>query len=661
MPLWSPSSERQQNARLTEFARRIPASEGGQGDFCFNYNELYQWSLQRREAFWSRVWDYCEIIGEKGSPILEDGEKMPGTKWFPEAKLNFAENLLRERPASDVAIIFWGEDSVRQKLTFGELKQSVASLAAFFRAEGIKQGDRIAAYIHNGPEAVIGMLAASSLGAVWSSASPDFGVQGVLDRFGQIEPSILIVTDGYFYKGHKIDRMANARDLQAKLPSLKKTLVVPYAENRPSLEGMAKTILWQDALAGHKDATLSFERLPFDHPLYIVFSSGTTGVPKCIVHGQGGTLLKHMQEHQLHCDIREGDRIFYATTTGWMMWNWQISALASKATLLLYDGFVMQRDNRILWDYAAEEKATLFGTSAGYIKAIEKAGVRPRESHDLSALSVITSTGSPLLPDSFDYVYRDIKADVLLASISGGTDIISCFVGGNPWSPIYRGEIQCPLLGMAIEVWNAKGVRVQNEQGELICTRSFPCMPIYFWNDKDGAKYNKAYFEQFPGVWCHGDFATETHHNGLQIHGRSDATLNPQGVRIGTSDIYNVVERMKEISEALAVDQDWDGSNRVVLFVKMQPGCKLDDALVGRIKKKLLHDESPRHVPAVILEAPELPKTRSGKLVELAVREVIHGRPVKNIEALANPDALKYFEELEAFLKEPGERASAVA
>lgn len=648
MPLWSPSPIRQQNARLTEFARQIPASAGGQGDFGFNYNALYDWSLHNLEAFWSRVWDFCGVIGEKGSRILIDGDKMPGATWFPDARLNFAENLLRPRPDSDEALVFWGEDSVRLKINFGDLKKQVAAMAAFFRAEGIKPGDRIAAYIHNGPEAVIGMLAASSIGAVWSSASPDFGVQGVLDRFGQIKPSILIVSDGYFYKGQIIDRMPNARELAAKLSSVRKVLIVPYANAKPSLDGFVTAALWPDAIAAHLDVELTFTSLPFNHPLYIMFSSGTTGVPKCIVHGQGGTLLQHLKEQQLLCDVKAGDRIFYATTTGWMMWNWMVTALASKSTLLLYDGFVMQREGKILFDYAAEERATLFGTSAGYIKAIEKAGLKPHESHDLSAIRIITSTGSPLLPDSFDYVYRDVKPNVLLASVSGGTDIVSFFVGSNPWSPIYRGEIQCAQLGMAVEVWNAKGQRVRDEQGELVCTRTFPAMPIYFWNDPDGSKYHKAYFAQFPNIWCHGDYATETSHHGIEIHGRSDATLNPQGVRIGTADIYNVVMQFPEIQEALAVDQEWEGTTRIVLFVKMQAGQKLDQDLIARIKKKLLQDESPRHVPAVILEAPDLPHTRSGKLVELAVREVIHGRPVKNIEALANPDALKFFENLQA-------------
>jgi len=646
MPLWTPSPERQQEAQLTVFAKSIPASEGGRGDFGFHYAALYQWSLQHADRFWSHVWDFAGVIGDKGARILLDGDRMPGATWFPDAKLNFAENLLRDRPDTDIAISFWGEDSVRLKITFGELKQRVASLAAFFRAEGVTAGDRIAAYIHNAPEAIIGMLAASSLGAVWSSCSPDFGAQGVFDRFGQIEPKILIVTDGYFYKGQKIDRLASAAELLAKLPSVKRLLVVPYIHDKPALDGLTKAILWPEALAAQANAVLRFDRQHFNHPLYIMFSSGTTGVPKCIVHGQGGTLLQHLKEHRLQCDIRAGDRVFYATTTGWMMWNWLVTALAVKATVILFDGFVMERGGAILFDLVEQERATLFGTSAGYIKAIEKMGLKPRETHDLGPLRLIASTGSPLLPDSFDFVYRYIKQDVQLSSISGGTDIVSCFVGGNPWSAVHRGEIQGAMLGMAVEVWDAQGKRVRDVQGELVCTQSFPAMPISFWNDADGAKYRKAYFAQYPNIWCHGDYAVETSNNGFEIHGRSDATLNPQGVRIGTADIYNIVERLPEVAEALAVDQEWDGTTRIVLFVKMQAGHRLDAELVTRIKKKLLQDASPRHVPSVIIEAPDLPKTRSGKLVELAVREMIHGRPVKNSEALANPESLTFFANL---------------
>ncbi|MBI1868092.1 MAG: acetoacetate--CoA ligase [Methylocystis sp.] len=644
MPLWKPSLERRRHSNLTSFARQAAATETYGA--AFDYAALHRWSLERSEDFWSRVWDFCGVIGEKGGRVLSDGDKMPGARWFPEAKLNFAENLLRDRAEEEIAIVFWGEDTIKQTLTFLQLKHRVASLAAYFLAQGIKAGDRIAAYIHNSPEAVIGMLAASCLGAAWSSCSSDFGVEGVLDRFGQIEPKLLIASDGYYYKGKKIDRLDHAREVASKLGSVKKTLVVPYIHDKPPLGAFANAQTWPDALAAHQGATLSFEPLPFDHPLYILFSSGTTGAPKCIVHGAGGTLLQHLKEHQLQCDIKPGDRVFYATTTGWMMWNWLASALASKATILLYDGFVTAGDGKILFDLAEQERAALFGTSAGYVKAIEKLGLNLRETHDLGALRLIASTGSPLLPDSFDYVYRDIKPDVQLASISGGADIISCFVCGNPWRPVYRGEIQGAGLGMAVEVWNADGRRVVGEQGELVCTQPFPSAPIYFWNDPQGKKYFDAYFATYPGVWRHGDYATATANGGFVIHGRSDATLNPQGVRIGTADIYNVVERMPEIQEALAIDQEWGEGTRIVLFVKMQPGRRLDEALTIRLKRKLYDEASPRHVPAVVVEAPDLPHTRSGKLVELAVRDVIHGRPVKNSEALANPESLAFFANL---------------
>jgi acetoacetyl-CoA synthetase len=657
MLLWQPDFERRQAANLTEFCLRHAETKPFAASF--DYGGLHKWSLEHAPEFWSSVWDFCEVVGDKGARILSDGAKMPGAQWFPDARLNFAENLLRARADDEISIIFWGEDQVKSALTYGQLKERVAALAAYFRAQGIEKGHRVAAYIHNGPEAVIGMLAASSIGAIWSSCAPEFGVQSVLDRFGQIEPTLLIASDGYYYKGKKLDRSENIREVLSKLPSVRKTLIVPYIHEAPPLEGLARAQTWPQALAEHSGAALSFERLPFNHPLYIMFSSGTTGAPKCIAHGAGGTLLQHLKEHRLQCDVKAGDRVFYATSTGWMMWNWLVSALASKVTLLLYDGFFTAgADGKILLDFAQRERASLFGTSAGYLKAIEKMGLKPRETHDLGALRLIASTGSPLLPDSFDYVYRDFKTDVQLASISGGTDIVSCFVCGNPWSPVYRGEIQCAGLGMAVEVWDERGQRVVGQEGELVCTKSFPSMPIYFWNDPDGCKYANAYFSQYPNIWCHGDYATETAHGGFQIHGRSDATLNPQGVRIGTADIYNIVERLTEIQEALAVDQEWEGSTRIVLFVKTQAAYLLDEALSSRIKRELFDKASPRHVPALIISAPDLPHTRSGKLVELAVREVIHGRPVKNSGALANPESLAFFSDLPELSASRGERTT---
>jgi len=648
-PLWTPNLQRRQNSNLMAFARQDPATTGYGA--AFDYAALHRWSIDHREAFWSRVWDFCGVVGVKGAPILVEGDKMPGGHWFPDARLNFAQNLLRDRPENEISIVFRDEEQHRRTLSFGELRREVAALAAYLRARGVAPGDRVAAYTHNGPEAVIGMLAVASIGAVWASCSSDFGARGVLDRFGQIEPKLLIVSDGYYYKGDKIDRLDNAREIVSQLPSVEEVLVVPHIHATPPLGGLAKVRSWPEAILAHDGATLNFEPFPFDHPLYIMFSSGTTGAPKCIVHGAGGTLLQHLKEHQLQCDVRPGDRVFYATTTGWMMWNWLASALASRAAILLYDGFPMANDGRALFDYAREERATLFGVSAGYLKAAEKLGLEPTKTHDLRALRLIASTGSPLAPESFDYVYEDIKADVQLASISGGTDIISCFVCGNPWSPVRRGEIQGAGLGMAVEVWDANGRRLIGQQGELVCTRSFPSTPIGFWNDAGGKKYFDAYFSKYRGVWRHGDFATETAQGGFVIHGRSDATLNPQGVRIGTADIYNVVESLPEIEEALAVDRDLGDGARIILFVKMRPGMGLDEALKTRIKRKLHDEASPRHVPATIIEAPDLPHTRSGKLVELAVREVIHGRPVSNSEALANPESLGFFASLAALAR----------
>jgi len=644
---WAPDEQRRRESRLTAFAGVAPETAVlAQG---YDYRGLHAWSVADRETFWSRVWDFCGVLGDKGDAVLAEGDLMPGARWFSQARLNFAENLLRPRAQEAPAIVFYGERRARRRLTYAELCGEVGALADYFSSIGISPGDRIAAYVHNGPEAVIGLLAAASIGAVWASCSPDFGVAGVLDRFAQIEPKALIVSDGYFYKNEGLDRLQQAREIVAKLPSVHETLVVSYIGAENPLEGFVKARRWRSVIEARPNSPLRFARLPFDHPLCIMFSSGTTGAPKCIVHGAGGTLLQHLKEHQLHCDVRPGDRAFYATTTGWMMWNWLVSALASEATILLYDGFPLDRDGAALFDLAQNERATLFGVSAGYLRAIEKQGLKPRETHDLSALRLIASTGSPLAPQSFDYVYRDVKANTQLASISGGADILSCFVLGNPWSPVYRGEIQGPGLGLAVEAWDASGRRVNGREGELVCTRSFPSMPLGFWNDPHGApqrpgpKYRDAYFSCFPNVWRHGDFATQTRNGGFVIHGRSDATLKPHGVRIGTADIYRIVESMPEIEEALAVGQDHEGAESILLFVKLHGGFALERSLVDRIKRKLKEEASPRHVPAAVLAAPELPHTRSGKLVELAVRDVMRGREVKNREALANPQSLDFF------------------
>jgi acetoacetyl-CoA synthetase len=653
-PMWKPSDDRRRQANLTAFARSDP----GAADFAevFDYGALHRWSIDQREAFWSRVWDFCQVIGDKGERILVDGEKMPGARWFPEARLNFAENLLRDRPQNDPCIVSRDESGDTKVLTFAETKSAVAALAAYFCSSGVEAGDCVAAFASNGPEAVLAMLAAASIGAVFSSCSPDFGVRGVLDRFGQIEPKVLVASQGYSYKGAHIDRSETLREICSALPSLRRTLVIPEPGAAARLDGLPAAAPWAEALAFRPDAPLRFERRPFDHPLFILFSSGTTGAPKCIVHGAGGTLLQHLKEHQLHCDIRPGDRVFYATSAGWMMWNWLASALASRAAILLYGGFPLARDGAALFDFAQDARATFFGVSPGFLKAAQKHGLEPSRTHDLAALRLIASTGSPLAPESCDYVYNSVKADVQLASISGGTDIVSCFVLGNPWSSVMRGEIQGAGLGMAVEVWNERGARVVGVEGELVCTRAFPSMPTGFWRDAGGRKYAETYFSKFPGVWRHGDYVTETAHGGFVIHGRSDATLNPQGVRIGAADIYNVVEAIEDVEEALAVEREFDDGAGIVLFLKMRAGRTLDAPLCARIRRKLRDEASPRHVPAFLLEAPDLPHTRSGKLAELAVKDVLHGRAAPNREALANPDSLDFF----ATLTWPTDRRSGV-
>jgi acetoacetyl-CoA synthetase len=587
------------------------------------------------------------VRGERGERVLLNADRMPGARWFPDARLNFAENLLRKRDEDD-AIVFWGEDKVLNRLTHAELYRAVAHLAAALRDQGVEPGDRVAAYMPNMPETVIAMLAAASLGAVFTSASPDFGVQGVLDRFGQTAPKVLVAVDGYHYAGKQIDCMGKLAEIAAGLPSLKRVVVVPYVHATHQLGGIAHARMLADFVAPfHNTTEIAFAALPFDHPLYIMYSSGTTGVPKCIVHGAGGSLLQHIKEHQLHADVRAGDRLFYFTTCGWMMWNWLVSGLASGATLLLYDGSPFAAGGSILFDYADAEGMTHFGTSAKFIDAAAKAGLKPRETHRLDSLRAMLSTGSPLVAEGFDYVYRDIKQDLCLSSISGGTDILSCFVLGCPILPVWRGEIQCRGLGMAVEVFDDDGQAVREEKGELVCLKPFPSMPIGFWNDADGSRYHAAYFESYPGIWCHGDFCEITRHDGLIIHGRSDATLNPGGVRIGTAEIYRQVERLDEVVESLVIGQDWPpdapGDVRVVLVVKLREGLRLDDALIDRIRRTIREHTTPRHVPARVVQVDDIPRTKSGKIVELAVRNVVHGRPVKNLEALANPQALDSF------------------
>ncbi len=646
--LWEPSDERVAAANLTAFMARLRADLGLE---LPDYGALHAFSIAEPERFWTALWDYCGVVAEtRGERVLQDGDKMPGARYFPDARLNFAENLLRGRGGGD-AILFWGEGVVKRRLTWDALQDQVARLAQALKAEGVEPGDRVAGFMPNMPEAVIGMLATASLGAIWSSCSPDFGVQGVLDRFGQIEPKVLLCPDGYHYNGKAHDSLGRVGEFSRQLPSLRRIVVVPYVAEAPDVSGLDKAVLYDALLAAQPGGAIDFVPMPFNSPLYIMYSSGTTGKPKCIVHGAGGTLLKHLSEHLLHCDVKPGDRVFYFTTCGWMMWNWLVTALACEATLLLYDGSPFYPSGNILFDYADAERMTLFGTSAKYIDALNKAGLDPKSSHDLGTVRTMTSTGSPLVAESFDYVYAHIKEDLCLSSIAGGTDIIGCFVGGNPIAPVWRGEIQACFLGMAVEVFDEDGKSLRGEKGELVCTKPFPSMPLGFWNDPDGARYRAAYFERFPGVWCHGDFVALTEHDGIVIYGRSDATLNPGGVRIGTAEIYRQVEQLPEVEESIVIGQDWEGDVRVVLFVKLRDGKTLDEELIKRIKAQVRAGCTPRHVPARVLQVADIPRTKSGKIVELAVRDVVHGRGVKNIEALANPKALDLYkgrEELNA-------------
>ncbi len=638
-PLWTPSAERIAASRCMQFMRQLETDDPGP---VADYAALHRFSVQQPERFWSAVWEFCEVRGERGDDrVLMHGDRMPGARWFPGARLNFAENLLRwrdDRPA----LQFVGEAGHTFALSHAELHTEVARIAAGLRAAGVGPGDRVAAFMPNRPETVIMMLAAASLGAVFSSCSPDFGIQGVLDRFGQIEPKILLCCDGYFYAGKRLDCRPQVAGIIAALPGLARVVVVPYIDNAPDLSVLGEAVTWQSF--GEPGAELEFAQLPFDHPLYIMYSSGTTGVPKCIVHGAGGTLLQHLKELVLHTDLRRDDTIFYFTTCGWMMWNWLISSLAVGARVILFDGSPFAPTPRVLWDMAERYGISIFGTSAKYLAALEKAGEKPRQTHDLTHLRSILSTGSPLLPTSYDYVYRDIHPDVQLASISGGTDIVSCFALGTPLLPVHRGELQAPGLGMAVEIFDDEGQPLgPGEPGELVCTRPFPSMPLGFWDDADDERYHEAYFARFDNVWCHGDWAEFTARGGVVIHGRSDATLNPGGVRIGTAEIYRQVEKLPQIAESIVVGQDWQGDVRVILFVRLQPGVELDEALQARIRQQIRSNTTPRHVPARIIAVPDIPRTISGKIVELAVRNVIHGRPVKNIDALANPDALAHF------------------
>lgn len=641
--LWEPSAERKAQANLTRFIAEVNATwDAGASDHA----SLYDWSVREPERFWESVWRFTGVVGDMGSaPYLVDGDKMPGARWFPEARLNFAENLLRRRD-HETALVFWGENQVRRKLTFAELYDLVSVTAHALRRLGVNPGDRVAAFMPNMPETIAAMLAATSIGAIWSSCSPDFGAQGVLDRFGQIRPKVLFCVDGYYYNGKTHDTLARIAEIARQLPTLEKVVVVPYLIAKPLIAEIPNAVHLAGFVSGMKAGDIAFERLPFNHPLYILYSSGTTGVPKCIVHGAGGTLLQHLKEHQLHTDLKRGERLFYFTTCGWMMWNWLASGLATGATLLLYDGAPSYPNPSALFDLADTEGMTVFGTSAKYIDALNKAGARPKDTHRLASIRTITSTGSPLVPEGFDYVYQNVKSDVLLASISGGTDIVSCFVLGSPLLPVWRGEIQCRGLGMKVEVYDDEGKPVVGEKGELVCSAPFPSMPVGFWNDPDGKKYREAYFGRFPNVWCHGDYMELTPRGTAVIYGRSDAVLNPGGVRIGTAEIYRQVEQLSEVVESLVIGQDWDNDVRVVLFVRLREELALDDALIRKIKAQIRSNTTPRHVPAKIVQVNDIPRTKSGKIVELAVRNVVHRLPVKNKEALANPEALDLFLDL---------------
>jgi acetoacetyl-CoA synthetase len=642
LPLWSPSPQRIANANLTRFIARVNANHQTR---LVDFASLYQWSITDSENFWIEVWRFCGIRATGDwSHVLEHSDKMPGAKWFTGAQLNFAENLLA-RNDDAASLVFTNERGARRELSFRQLRAEVARVAAGLKTSGVVSGDRVAGFMPNLPETIIAMLAAASIGATWSSCSPDFGAAGVFDRFGQIQPKVLFAADGYFYAGKTIDSLPTVKEIAERIPSIQRVVITSYRAEQADLASVQNAEHF--ATFGDANAELNFAPLPFDHPLYILYSSGTTGVPKCIVHSAGGTLLQHMKEHVLHADLRRDDKLFYFTTCGWMMWNWLVSGLAVGATLVLYDGSPLHPDPRVLWRMAERERINIFGTSPRFLASSQKESIHPAVEFNLPSLRTILSTGSPLAPESFQYVYRDVKADIQLASISGGTDIVSCFAVGCPTQPVYEGEIQCRGLGMQVEIYDEDGHSLSGEKGELVCTAPFPSMPIGFWNDPDGAKYHGAYFERFPNVWCHGDYAELTQHGGVIIYGRSDAVLNPGGVRIGTAEIYRQVDQLDEVIESLAIGQEWLDDVRVVLFVRLKPDVNLDGTLQKTIRDAIRQNTSPRHVPAKIIQVADLPRTISGKLVELAVRNIVHGKPVKNVDALANPEALDYFRNLD--------------
>ena len=640
--LWEPRPDQVAQTNMHRFMRFVNQRHG---TAFAHYDELYRWSIEAIPDFWAAAWDFLEIRASRaGDQVVDDPYKMPGAQWFEGARLNFAENLLRYRDA-ETALIFKGEDRPVRRLTYSELYKAVARVAAALKACGVTAGDRVVGFMPNMPEAIVAMLAATSMGAVWSSCSPDFGIKGVLDRFGQIKPKVLFTANGYAFKGKTIDSLGRIADILAQLPSIEKVVVVPYTEASPDIGRVPHAVMYDDFAAGD-GGELEFAQLPFAHPLYIMYSSATTGLPKCMVQSAGGILLHQMKELVLHTDLSREDTIFYFTTCGWMMWNWLACALSTGATLVLFDGNPFHPHPGALWELAAEEGITVFGTSAGYIAALQAAGAKPRADYDLKSLRALLSTGSPLSIEGFEFVYAEIKSDLQLASISGGTDLNGCFALGNPTGPVYAGELQCRGLGMKVEAFDANGQPVVGEQGELVCTAAFPSMPIYFWNDPDQEKYHKAYFDVYPGIWRHGDYITITPRGGVIMHGRSDATLNPGGVRIGTAEIYRQIDPVEEIADCVVVGQNWQNDVRVILFVQMAPGCELTPELENRVRATIRANASPRHVPAKIVPVADIPYTLNMKKVELAVRKVIHGEPVTNKDALRNPEALDHYQDL---------------
>ena len=644
-PLWQPDPKSIENANLTEFASKISRKHHVQFK---TYAQLHQWSVDHSEDFWQMIWDYCDVRASKTSEtIVANKDQMPGSRWFPEAKLNYTENLLR-RNDSTPAIISRGEGKPDRMITYAELHREVNRITRSFLDSGIEPGDRIVAYMPNIPETIFCMLAAAACGATWSSCSPDFGARGVIDRFGQVNPRILIAVDGYTYNGKKFDISEKLTEIRQHLPTIEKFLLIPYLD-APTSHSLPDAIEIADFTRNFSSDSIEYLQLPFNHPLFILFSSGTTGKPKCIVHGAGGTLLQHLKEHRLHVNLKPGDKLFFFTTCGWMMWNWLVTALASEVAIVLYEGSPFFPQPEVFFEYGTQYEINHFGISAKYIDFLMKSGAQPKFSYDVSALRTLMSTGSPLNPEGFDYVYQAIKQDLCLSSISGGTDLISCFVLGNPTLPVWRGEIQCKGLGMDIAVFDDDGYEVPaGTKGELVCRNSFPSMPVGFWDDEQNIRYQAAYFERFPGSWHHGDYVELTEHGGMIVHGRSDAVLNPSGVRIGTAEIYRQAEQVEEVVECLVIGQRWDDDTRVVLFVRLREGLDLDDELQTKIKTIIRKNASPRHVPAKIIQVDDIPRTKNGKITEVAVRKIVHGETIDNLEALDNPEALELYRDLPA-------------